>query len=122
SVVPPTAEHRPGGELALFMGVVTPRKQRDRWSYGIDRQPFLAVRPAVKGARGSWIKGNAEWHTLSALRGSTHAVTLLEELAGRHDLASPRYMYGTPEWLSLADVSSRGLWQLLMELQEAGVE
>lgn len=123
AVVPATAEPEQGARLALFMGVVVPRRTaRDRWSYGVDRESSLAVRPALMGARGRWIKGSTEWHALSMHRAGAHVIGLLEELAGRHDMLSRSYMYGTPEWLPLADVGSRGLWQLLLELREAGVE
>ncbi|WP_420110936.1 DEAD/DEAH box helicase, partial [Pseudactinotalea sp.] len=121
-IVRPTAEQQPVGELALFMTIVNPTRMRDRWSYGPRLEPFLGIRPARRGQRGTWIKGNVEWHGLHRGMAEPHVVGLLSELAGLHDVATDTPYAATPEWLSLARIPSRGLWEILTELRDAGVE
>ncbi|WP_261166759.1 DEAD/DEAH box helicase [Microbacterium sp. Marseille-Q6965] len=97
----------------------------------------VAVRPAVRGRSGAWIRSGISWdavadvgaadrrgrvladlHALHASRGNFPAVGARLRGGGRrgYDIG-----WGSPEWIRLDAVPSLGLWPLLAEAQEAGV-
>ncbi|NQX28289.1 DEAD/DEAH box helicase [Microbacteriaceae bacterium VKM Ac-2854] len=92
------------------------------WQRTSPKHPFLAIRPAIRGARDNWIRGGTEWGRIESapIRGD-HLDLLLDivRLYQSGDRAS--YGYLPPEWLPLDTIRSRGLWNLLDEVREAGI-
>ncbi len=116
----PTADLGDDREVALFVAHVDPRAGRNAWVYGDRRQPFLGIRPAIRGARGAWIRGPITWGSLT--RGTSAPERLLAELHGLYTAGSGTSYYYEPEWLPLDAFSARGLLPLLTEIVQAGVE
>lgn len=118
-------------ELALLFAV-RPAEQGDPPGEGV------AIRPAVRGRSGSWIRSGVSWEAIdergAADRGTRALVDLRALHASRENFAAVgarlrpsrghRTYYGgwgSPEWIRLDAVPSRGLWALLREAHEAGV-
>lgn len=117
-LLPTTADD--GAGLCLFVTVDDPGRA-GRWSRS-RRGPALVARPGMRGARGAWIKGQARWRNLDALRADRAALDLLRELDVLDaDDYSWSYGYRDDEWMRLDRLPSRTLWSLLNDLQAAGV-
>lgn len=122
----PVADAR---EVALLFGVHPVGRDRKR--------PAVAVRPAVRGARGKWVRGGVSWREVADADDADprwRALSDLEALhAGRSNFRSSRRRvfdsdgteaalpWGTPEWIRLDTLPSRGLWEALRAAREAGV-
>jgi superfamily II DNA or RNA helicase len=83
----------------------------------------LALRPVVPGRSGAWVRSGVSWASLDYpdhyLRHvPLHHVQLLRELASL-PASSPRAHWDRA--LSLGTISSRRVWDLLLEAQEAGL-
>ncbi|WP_156761699.1 DEAD/DEAH box helicase [Microbacterium karelineae] len=120
-------------EIALLFAV-RPSEPGDPKGEGI------AIRPAVRGKRGAWIRSAVTWqHIADEESGDARrrALAELEALhASRENFAAVgermrsrgghRSYYGggwgAPDWIRLDAVPSRGLWQALADAHEAGVE
>lgn len=120
-VLPPrqtaAGEH---AELCLFISLddgAPARWQRTQ------RPSSLRARPGVRGTRGAWIKGSAQWGRLAYLAADPDAVELLEELGSLSGDSGDGwgYRYSHDEWISLDRLPSRTLWSLLDDLRAAGV-
>ena len=96
-------------EACLFLRIEAGRASQFR----------LAARPGVRGARGTWIKGNINWHRVEALPGAFGEI-LGELRDASHEYDSWRY-YRSDDWLPLTDISWRRLWPTLIEARDAGL-
>ncbi|MBN9201374.1 MAG: DEAD/DEAH box helicase [Microbacterium chocolatum] len=107
-------------ELCLFISLDDGAPQR--WQR-TQRPPSLRVRPGVRGARGAWIKGSAQWGRLAYLAADPDAVELLEELGSLSGEPGDGwgYRYSHDEWVSLDRLPSRTLWSLFDDLRASGV-
>jgi superfamily II DNA or RNA helicase len=100
----------------------------------------VQIRPAVRGARGTWIRTGIGWRDLDGsgiTAGQRRALGELEALyearehfpvrasSGGSAARAYRSRWGSydraPQWIRLDELPSRGLWDVLVELQEAGV-
>ncbi|WP_203136788.1 DEAD/DEAH box helicase [Microbacterium sp. JZ31] len=101
----------------------------------------VQIRPALRGARGTWVRTGIGWRDLDG-KGITaeqrRALGELEALyearehfpgsAGSGASARPAYRsrWGSydraPQWIRLDELPSRGLWDVLVELRDAGVQ
>ncbi|MBO3664997.1 DEAD/DEAH box helicase [Microbacterium stercoris] len=108
------AEEEPA-EVALLVGLE--RTRTGEWAH---------IRPAIKGSRGTWIRTGIGWHDLEAAGSETVARRALGEIASMHDQARPASRWGyydrAPQWIRLDELPSRALWNVLLELREAGVQ
>ncbi|WP_345751740.1 DEAD/DEAH box helicase [Microbacterium rhizophilus] len=113
-------------DVALLIGL-----ERDRAGEGVQ------IRPALRGTRGTWIRTGIGWRDLDG-KGITadqrRALGELEALyeAREHFPGTPvsrrpvaRSRWGSydraPQWIRLDELPSRGLWDVLVELRDAGV-
>ncbi|GAA3670685.1 DEAD/DEAH box helicase [Microbacterium marinilacus] len=121
----------PGGEpvdVALLIGIDEPRGE----------SAAVHVRPAVRGTRGTWIRTGIGWRDLDGpgltgpQRRTLGELEALYEAREHFPAAGPaagrgsRSRWGSydraPQWIRLDELPSRGLWQVLAELRDAGVQ
>ncbi|WP_188756093.1 DEAD/DEAH box helicase [Microbacterium album] len=96
----------------------------------------VQVRPAVRGSRGTWIRTGIGWRDLDGRGLAAPQRRALGELAALYESrehfsrgeASARrypsrwgYYDRAPQWIRLDELPSRGLWDVLTELRDAGV-
>ncbi|KQZ07964.1 hypothetical protein ASD19_11370 [Microbacterium sp. Root53] len=103
---------------------------------GLDRDG-VQIRPALRGTRGTWIRTGIGWRDLDG-KGLTadqrRALGELEALfearehfpgAAADHRPVHRSRWGSydraPQWIRLDELPSRGLWDVLVELRDAGV-
>lgn len=110
--------------VALFVELHQERRRRNTWQYApVRKDTYVAARPAVRGARDKWIKGNASWDRLNGLPLSGKQAALMAELLSAYSQSRQGdYYYVPPEWLPLDGAASRTLWSLLHELRASGIE
>jgi superfamily II DNA or RNA helicase len=86
-------------------------------------RPRIAIRPAVRGARGNWIRGSISWATM-AYAGSTATsarhLRLLKEIHALYSSAPGFYGYQR-DVPFLEAAPSRRIWDLLAEATELGL-
>ncbi len=113
-----------GAPIALQVEVAPPTPTTRRQG-GIEAsRPRILLRPAVRGAKGNWIRTGISWREISygyhsATRNSQHgeALRLLHAQASRRN----PYSYGAGDGpIDLTDVGP-GLWRLLEEVVASGV-
>jgi len=115
--------------LALQFELVVPGAAGSRGSRSGSGAGSLALRPAKRGKSGKWIRTGVSWSTLRyhgyadgrSARDERH-VELLQELLliVAQDL-NGYYGYGSPNALNLEQVTSRRVWDILAEAQDAGL-
>ncbi|NHI16054.1 SNF2-related protein [Microbacterium excoecariae] len=128
---PPGAEDDPG-EIALLFAV--------RAAGSADPQGAgVAIRPAVRGARGAWIRTGLSWRDVAEERSADPRRGALADLeamhASRENFAAvgerlrsrghrSRYGagWGAPDWIRLDALPGAGLWRALGVAHAAGVE
>lgn len=100
----------------------------------------VQIRPAVRGTRGTWIRTGIGWRDLDGAGVAPAARRALGELEALYEArehfpvraasgasASRPYRsrWGSydraPQWIRLDELPSRGLWDVLVELRDAGV-
>lgn len=111
-VVPPALEE-PSADLCLFLSV------RRTGGFGRGAALTPAVRPGIRGTRGTWIKGRAGWSSLPALAAEPRARAALDSLGrlGR----SANGVFLSDEWMPLSAVPPHSLWLQLEAVIAAGV-
>lgn len=85
---------------------------------------FLAARPLVAGAEGSWIKGDSSWDSVRRTpdRYDAAQARWFAELYGiAHDARPTGPFASVSEWLVLDDVASRLLWRHLASARASGI-
>ena len=133
---PPGDGADPPGGFALLFDIREP-EQGDPQGAGV------AIRPAVRGSRGSagrWVRTGISWQKIADSDDPDprwRALADIEALfAGRHNFhASGARIrsgsrgasfgaggWGAPDWIRLDAVPSRGLWEALLAAHDAGVE
>ena len=115
-------------EVGLLLAVHTSRR-------GGDDGPAVVARPVVRGASGSWVRGDVAWRDVADADPRWRALGELAALyAGRENYAAAvarmhtgsgwlaqRQPWGSPEWMRLDAVPSRGLWEVLRGARDSGV-
>ena len=100
----------------------------------------VAIRPAVRGSGSGWVRTGVSWRALADADDADPRRRALADIAALHD---GRYAFadvgerirrgsrsatfgagdwGSPEWIRLDAVPSRGLWSALVAAHDAGVE
>ncbi|WP_221584830.1 DEAD/DEAH box helicase [Microbacterium sp. G2-8] len=120
-------------EIALLFAV-------RRSESGDPKGDGVAIRPAVRGARGAWVRSAVTWRDVTEVRTTDPRWRALAEIEALHASrenfaavgerlrAGSRYRshygggWGAPDWIRLDAVPSRGLWQAFADAHEAGVE
>lgn len=103
---------------------------------GLDRDG-VQIRPGVRGTRGTWIRTGIGWRDLDGKGITAEQRRALGELEALYEArehfpgasASSRPVYRSrwgsydraPQWIRLDELPSRGLWDVLAELRDAGV-
>ncbi|HLS93260.1 MAG TPA: DEAD/DEAH box helicase [Microbacterium sp.] len=123
----------PPGDVGLLIDV------RDH-APGAPAGQGVAVRPAVRGKGGSWVRGEVTWRSIADQDPHDPRWRALAEIeaayAGRHNFpASAERLrgatrrgtfaiddWGAPEWIRLDAVPARGLWDILLSGYNAGLE
>lgn len=124
------------GELALLFDV---RESEAGDPPGVG----IAIRPAVRGSRGSagsWVRSGIGWRAVAESGDPDPRWRALADIAGLYDgrhgfsAAGERIRrgsrtgtfgaggWGAPDWIRLDAVPSRGLWEALSTAYDAGVE
>jgi superfamily II DNA or RNA helicase len=108
---------------------------------GLDREG-VQIRPAVRGTRGTWIRTGIGWRDLDGKGVAPAQRRALGELEALYEarehfpgasgspLSSGRsvsrsrwgYYDRAPQWIRLDELPSRGLWDVLIELRDSGVQ
>ncbi|MFT4234744.1 MAG: DEAD/DEAH box helicase [Microbacterium sp.] len=102
---------------------------------GEPRTRGIAIRPAVRGARGQWVRSRLRWADVEHEALPEHQASALGELlalwrshinfdasAARYDHRMPYLStWSAPDWIRLDVIPSRSLWALLNEAAQAGV-
>ena len=85
---------------------------------------FLRMRPLQRGARGTWVKGDASWAQVSAMSHhegwSAEQVALLNEILTGFRAANRQSYYGADQHLGLTGFGP-ALWPQLRQAQDLGV-
>jgi superfamily II DNA or RNA helicase len=100
----------------------------------------VAIRPAVRGSRGSagrWVRSGISWREVSESSGPDPSRRALADIAGlfegRHNFPAAaermrrgrgghEQSWGLPDWIRLDATPSPGLWDALLAAHDAGVE
>lgn len=107
---------------ALVMDIRPGGAPKEWWQRVAPKHPYLAIRPAIRGARDNWIRGGTEWGKLDvAPISDAHFDLLIEFVTLFRSSADAGYGYLPPEWLPLDILRSRTLLSLLDETREAGI-
>jgi superfamily II DNA or RNA helicase len=87
------------------------------------RSTHIALRPAVPGAKGNWIRGNISWqnmHYAGYTATSARHLRLLKEILALFSSANGYYGYSRDN-PTLETAPSRRIWDLLAEAVESGL-
>lgn len=83
--------------VALFVELHQERRRRNTWQYApVRKDTYVAARPAVRGARDKWIKGNASWDRLNGLPLSGKQAALMAELLSAYSQSRQGDYYYVP--------------------------
>ncbi len=111
----------PSSRLGLQVDVLA---SRSRWATTVSRGD-LRLRPLVRSARDRWVRSGAGWGDLRDLGRRAdlpqHQVSVLDRLLALHRSDAGRGYYGGEPYLSLSSFRG-GVWRLLAEAVEAGIE
>ncbi len=111
----------PSGRLGLQVDVLA---TRSRWATTVSRGD-LRLRPLLRSARDRWVRSGAAWTDLRDLARRTDLpqaqVSVLDRILALHRSDSGRGYYGGEPYLSLSAFRA-GIWRLLAEAVDAGVE
>ncbi|HLT68029.1 MAG TPA: SNF2-related protein [Microbacterium sp.] len=123
----------PPGAIALLFDVRT-------GAGGDPAGAGVAIRPAVRGSRGSagnWIRSGISWRAVSESTNPDPGWRALADIAGlfegRHNFPAAaerirrgpggyEQSWGLPDWIRLDATPSPGLWDALLAAHDAGVE
>ncbi|MGO1770498.1 MAG: DEAD/DEAH box helicase, partial [Microbacterium sp.] len=116
-------------EVALLVGVHTAGRDRSLLA--------AALRPALRGTRGTWVRGGISWREVAEADDPDPRWRALADLEALHaglanfrssrrrlfdsDGSAAVLPWGTPDWIRLDSLPSRGLWQVLRGARDAGV-
>ncbi|NQX12256.1 DNA/RNA helicase [Microbacteriaceae bacterium VKM Ac-2855] len=115
--------HPDDSPAALVVDIRQPGGKKQWWQTSSPKHPYLAIRPAVRGARDNWIRGGTEWGRLGTAPIRADHLALLDEFTRLYlTSGETTYSYLPPEWLPLDTLNSRALWSLIEEAQSAGIE
>lgn len=117
-----------GEPVALLLEIHRHTPSPSSWlSEPARKSPYLALRPAVRGTRGTWIRSRVEWNRTSTTVQADHAAIVAEfvdlaRLAQNRGSSFIAQSYELPLWLPADALPSRGLWSLLDSAVAAGVQ
>lgn len=114
-----------GTPVALQIEVVAPTPATRRAGGAAAQRPRLLLRPVVRGAKGGWIRTGASWREIvHPYYGAMHNPAHQDALRAIHAQASVRgqYAYGSTDGPIDLETVGAGIWRLLEEAVDAGVD
>ncbi|WP_417564644.1 SNF2-related protein [Microbacterium sp.] len=86
------------------------------------REPYLTVRPGIRGSRGTWIKGQRGWSIVDDLPAGHPVTDLFDRLLLPYAAEASNWYYRSrQDWIPLHDLAARDTWELLQALAAHGV-